>query len=379
MAVTEYAPSVTALRVQRAVHYAAGLVGGKLSSTVDRLGDSMPAFTPSRQTLGRVVGVVLSALSTGMAVESGNAEATPNKARASQALSPATFNVFTNTNPDAVLQAASQQQSPAELNAIGGALVNTIPGHSVDFKQPTLSIEGIPSQTARATFACPSSSSSLAPTSLQSVEILPENRAQVTPCPSRMIVTESTVNPNDPALAGAIAKFRSDPYRSGEDWAGNDWRLNVFFDCPDRVTTQDPHINLKYNPQKGVAKVSFYGAGMGQYCDIVGRYSERVYVLVKKNGGKFKKMGTVALHNDGLPEILGSMYSIPLRYKRSSVEIPNVGKLCTGNKKNRIQARALVVYQFKGKQSQRFQSQAGRSIGIRSTSKAYKNPVQTIC
>lgn len=374
-------PYLGALGIRDAVHNAADFVGGKIADAVDFVQDVSPSLPkPSSRLTAALAGSVLAlagAAETAVGAERANA----SKARASQLpIHPSTFNVFTHASPEAVLGAAQEQPSPLQLNVLGGELVNTIPGHSVDFGQTTRAIESTPSQSAKATYNCPAPTSPRAPSSIQSVEVFPGNNAKLTPCPSNMIVTESHVNPSDPVLAGALAKYKADPFRSGEDWVGDRYGLNVFSDCPDQTAGQIPQTTFKYNSQKGTVRVGFNGSGIGQYCDIVGKSSEQIAVLVQKGKGKFRQVGRGALHNSGLPEILASAYPLPLRYRRNFVTIPDVGNLCkNARSKSKVQMRVRITHKFTGKQSQRFQHQAGQSVGMPSLSRSYTSIRKTIC
>jgi hypothetical protein len=288
-----------------------------------------------------------------------------------------TFTVYSLTTPAAILSAG--QTDPT---SVAKALLSSIPGGGLDFRQAVEAVSGDASSGVEAKLACPTPSSPAAAFSYRSVKVLNGHRAQVIFCPSRVISTTSPLpNVNDPHFLRALAKFEADPLRSGPEWIGDTYRYNLFVACPAQPEGQTPRTRFRYDRRDGTVRVAFDGSGFEKYCDLVGENSEGIAVQVARQDGRFHSIGRSVLHIDGLREVLGYNYYAPASYWREGATVPGVGQLC--HRAARVRMRVVVTDNFVPKHSQTFQrlGQFGfkDGSGMHGASVRHVSRVETVC
>jgi hypothetical protein len=314
--------------------------------------------------LGNFIPTGLTARITAMAlavsgIGGGAGVALANVAHAPQVPTPSTLDLYTNDTPDSINSAVTADggaPNQAQDNTIGASAVNSLPGFSEQFAQ---TVTGITTGSSpEITFQCPSPAS-LNPTvpSFESLTINPGNSAAAEFCASDELVTESSVDLSDPAIAQDLTEYQNDPLRSGQPWAGDKYNYDLFLECPSQIVNESPMLSFKYSMSRGSVVANFYRIGYGQYCDIVGMSTEQLSAQVKKPGSKtFKQVGQTVLHVDGLWESLG-YYRIPSHNGLEQVQIPGVDKLCKSEHKghNKPVLRVSEKLEFIPNQGQDFQ------------------------
>jgi len=372
---------------------------------------------PSARLLARVVAGAIAFGAAGIAdfSEGGSAAIAGSEAHVARIFPAKTLDLYTSLDPDTVISQVQQALEPSdataagafnlspssltldgtiqttdpnaqttnqkELNSVGSELANAIPGYSVDFKQTGTSFSGQTGVSVTETFMCPSPNSALAETSFQSLEVLPNKVEDATFCPSDVRVTESKVNLKNPVFAKALSKLLADPLRSGKKWAANNYTTDMFTVCPSQLTNENPGLGFKYIPDENSVMAKFIRVGYGQYCDEVGRYTERVTAQIKKTGSmKFKQIGDTVLHIDGLWEEIG-YYGIPFNEQVDHVRVPGIGNICAQGDYTNAEMRIQISEHFTPKHTQTFQQApfSHNSNFMQSASATFRSGYQTIC
>ncbi len=216
---------------------------------------------------------------------------------------------------------------------------------------------------------------------IQKAEINSDGKAIVTDCPVA-IPTAAGVNTKDPSYKRAIKKYLADPFRSGEKWVGDQGRYSMFGACPRQTLHQDPRLVFGYNAKKRAVSVGFDGGQYFQYCDIVGKYTERVSTQIKRPGAhRFKQLGNSVLHTDGLREVLVYNYGLSEKYQRNWTRIRGTSNLCKNGQNRNAEVRVKIHEKFTGDQSQTFEHafRSNNGRGIQSSSVLLFSRSKNIC
>ncbi len=274
----------------------------------------------------------------------------------------------------------SSTQTPyqKELNLIGGHIVSSIPGHSMDVKDKSISVS---KSGINATFFCPKPSTLRAATSPKKITVSPNNSASWSYCDAQNISTvENPVNLQAPRYKRALSRFLSDN-NNFKKWAGDTSVVDVFNTCPDQPNKFPANPSFKYSGQ--TAKASFYPEYYESYCYLVGQNTEQVSVQAKsKNSSTYKEVGKQVVHINGLKNVLYGDYSggESAPNQRQVVTIAGLGNVCRKYAGAELRIKVADKFTpFRGQTYQHAGSATGSSTGMRAGHHVYYSSSKAVC
>jgi hypothetical protein len=263
-------------------------------------------------------------------------------------------NLYTYATPDMLPAANSVDSSTPQqnLDAFGTDQVNKLQGFSVDFQQKTLSVtpeEG----TLITDFECPPTDSPKR-VEIESIQVFPGNKADVKFCPSEETIKVSKPDSN-PMYADPMAKLLADPLRSEEDWIGDEYRKesNVYYECPQLPSRQNPKIKFKYNDETKVIRVGFDVGNISPYCDKPGQFVDKLTAQIKRPKQKqWRSVGRTVLVVETVKGALAARYGASEKVMRESARITETGDLRKPDRK--LDSRILLKEMFVPNPAQKF-------------------------
>ena len=285
-------------------------------------------------------------------------------------------NLYTPLTPaELVANGVSTEGNSIEMQAAAVKMITSIPGQSIDLKQKALNVLDADNGIT-AVLNCPTTTHFPYPP-IKSVTVHDNHKASLVFCKSEDRISIFDVNLSNPKYKKAFSEFQNDPLRN-EEWGGDQYKYDLFTQCPDEPFKDNPNLSFTYNNHHGV-RVSFKSLSTEAYCDQMGQYTTSAEAQIRSHG-KFKRIGNRIVHIDGLREVLayGSSVLFSGESTTSTGYIKSTGKLCHGN--NASEIRVKLTEHFKGMKSQTFaHALNGTSTGVRSVSRSRVSAPKEIC